>query len=133
MNKQPKWMTWAGWIIAGLLALMLTFSAVMKFQYPPDMKEGWEKVFEYPAALVTTIGIVELSCLVLYLYPRTAVLGAVLLTGYLGGAVATHARVEDIYFISPVVVGIFVWLALFLRDPRIRALLPYRSPIIDKP
>ncbi len=129
MNKQPKWMTWTGWIITGLLALLLTFSAVMKLQYPPDMKEGWEKVFEYPASLVTIIGIVELSCLVLYLYPRTAVLGAVLLTGYLGGAVATHARVEDIYFISPVVVGVFVWLALFLRDPRIRELLPYRGPL----
>jgi len=94
--KQNKAMTWAGWIIAGLLALLLTFSAVMKFQYGPEMKKGWEEEFEYPAALATTIGIVELSCLVLYLYPRTAVLGAVLLTGYLGGAVATHARVEDL-------------------------------------
>jgi len=126
-------MTWAGWIVAGLLALMLTFSAVMKFQYAPEMEKGWEDKFEYPAALATTIGVIELSCLVLYLYPRTATLGAVLLTGYLGGAVATHARVEDIFFISPVVVGIFVWLSLFLRDPRVRALLPYRSPMTDQP
>lgn len=133
MIKQNKAMTWAGWIVAGLLALMLTFSAVMKFQYAPEMEKGWEDKFEYPAALATTIGVIELSCLVLYLYPRTATLGAVLLTGYLGGAVATHARVEDIFFISPVVVGIFVWLSLFLRDPRVRALLPYRSPMTDQP
>jgi hypothetical protein len=69
--------------------------------------------------------VVELCCVLLYLIPQTAVLGAILLTGYLGGATATHVRVDEAYFM-PVVVGILVWLGLYLRDPRLRALVPWR-------
>jgi hypothetical protein len=128
MIKQSKALTWAGWIIAGLLALMLFFSATMKFVYPPLMAEDWVNKFGYPEKFALAIGVVELGCLVLYLIPRTAVLGAVLLTGYLGGAVATHVRINDV-FVPPIIVGIFVWLGLYLRDPRIRALLPFREPL----
>jgi hypothetical protein len=71
------------------------------------------------------IGILELSCVILYAIPQTAILGAVLLTGYLGGAIATHVRVHD-NFISPAIGGILVWLGVYLRDPRVRALLPIR-------
>ena len=82
--------------------------------------------FGYPEGVLIAIGITEVVCVVLYLLPQTAVLGAVMLTGYLGGAIATHVRVHD-NFISPVIVGVFVWLALYLRDPRVRALLPLRQ------
>ena len=75
---------------------------------------------------MTGLGILELACMIIFLIPRTAVLGAILLTAYLGGATATHVRIGD-PFIFPVVTGMFIWLAMFLRDARIRALIPLRS------
>jgi hypothetical protein len=132
MQRQTNALTWAGWIIAGLLGLLLTFSAVMKFVNPPGMSEQFVGKLGYPAHLALVLGIVELTCVVLYLIPQTAVLGAILLTGYLGGAIATHVRISD-NFVAPVIVGLFVWLALYLRDPRVRALLPLRSLPSDKP
>jgi hypothetical protein len=74
----------------------------------------------YPAGLGVAIGVIELVCLVAYLIPRTAIVGAILLTGFLGGATATQARVEDPWFAFPIVVGAMVWAALYLRDPRVR-------------
>ena len=76
---------------------------------------------------MTPIGIVELLCVVVYLIPRTSVLGAILMTGYFGGAVATHVRVSD-NFAIPLVLGVFVWVGLFLRDARLRELLPLEKP-----
>lgn len=128
MGTQPKWMTWTGWAITGLVGATLAFSAGMKFMNPPDMAQEFVGKFGYPAELTLPIGILEITCAVIYLIPRTSVLGAVLLTGYLGGATATHVRVEDPFF-APVIVGALVWLGLYLRDPRIRALLPLRSPL----
>jgi hypothetical protein len=83
----------------------------------------------YPASLSATLGILLLACLALYVFPRTAVLGAVLLTGYLGGAVTTHLRIGDDLFtlLFPVIVGALVWAGLFLREPRLRALVPLRD------
>jgi hypothetical protein len=81
----------------------------------------------YPARLLLAIGIVELTCTILYVIPRTSILGAILLTGYLGGATATQVRLEDPWFFFPVVVGVLVWLGLYLRDPRLRELIPLRS------
>ncbi|MDP1663238.1 MAG: DoxX family protein [Phycisphaerales bacterium] len=123
-SAQPKWMTIAGWIASVLPAAMLFFSASMKFAKPPAAMEGMAK-FGYPESLLNTLGVVEVACTIVYLFPRTAVLGAVLLTGYLGGATATHVRVGDAWFM-PVVLGVLVWLGLFLRDARVRALLPLR-------
>jgi hypothetical protein len=77
-------------------------------------------------SLLVPLGIVELACTILYIVPQTSVLGAILLTGYLGGATATHLRVEESW-IGPVLLGILVWLGLFLRDCRLRALLPLRK------
>lgn len=125
MNHQSKALTIAGWILTALLALMLLFSATMKFVNPPDMSKQFVEHLGYPAKLAVPIGVVEVLCLVVFLFPRTAVLGAILLTGYLGGATATHLRVGD-PFIAPVIVGMAVWLALFLRDPRIRSQIPIR-------
>jgi len=125
MAIQNKVMTWSGWIIAGLISAMLIFSAGMKFARPPEMIEQFTGKLGYPENTVVPIGVVEITCLLLFLIPQTAVLGAVLLTGYLGGAVATHVRVSD-PFVPPIIAGVLVWLSLFLRDPRVRALLPLR-------
>lgn len=81
---------------------------------------GWS------ADKMMAIGFVELACTAIYLIPRTAVLGAILLAAYMGGAVATHVRVGDVFFVQ-VLVGVFVWLGLWLREPRLKALLPLRS------
>ena len=102
-------------------------SAYMKFAQPPDVAKGFEHL-GWPMNLAIALGIVELSCTVLYVIPQTSVLGAILLTGYLGGAVATHVRVGDPIpnVVTPIVLGVLVWLGLFLRDARLRVLLPLR-------
>ena len=97
-------------------------SAVMKLAKPPMVVQGFVDL-GWPEKVALALGIVELGSTILYLIPRTAVLGAILLTGYLGGAIATHVRIEEA-FMTPVVLGILVWLGLFLRDPRVRALIP---------
>lgn len=121
----PKWMTWVGWIISILAVLMLLMSAVFKFIKAPEAVDGMEKL-GWDAGKLLTLGILESACALIYLFPRTAMLGAILLTAYLGGAVATHVRVSDA-FISPIVGGVLVWLGLWLREPRLRALTPLRS------
>ena len=120
-----KKMLWAGRIMSALPALMLFMSAGMKFAKPPEVLEGFVHL-GYPESLALALGIVELGCTIIYLIPNTSVLGAILLTGYLGGAVATHVRVEEAFFM-PIVLGILLWGGLFLRDPRIRALIPLKS------
>lgn len=126
MAKQHKALTVLGWILTALIFAMLAFSATMKFKAPPEVADMFTGKFGYPKETLTPIAVTEVACALLFLFPRTAMLGAVLLTGYLGGAVATHVRVDD-PFISPAVVGVGVWLALFLREPRVRALLPWVS------
>jgi uncharacterized membrane protein YphA (DoxX/SURF4 family) len=116
---------WAGRILTGLMALMLLFSAVMKLLQPEDVLKEFARL-GYPETLALAIGIVEIACAVLYVIPRTSILGAILLTGYLGGATATHVRIGDA-FLPPVIIGILIWLSLYLRDRRLRALVPLRS------
>lgn len=125
MTTQPKAMTWAGWILTVLVCALLTFSAVMKFQAPPEVTKEFVGRFGFPAETLFPIGVVEILCVVLYLIPQTSVLGAVLLTGYLGGATVTHVRVNDA-FVPPIIIGMLVWLGIYLREPRLRALLPFR-------
>src|SRR5215813_7921981 len=117
---------WTGRVITALTVAFLLFDAMVKVLNLPVAVEGTVKL-GYPATLVMFIGIVELICLGAYLYPRTAVLGAVLLTGYLGGATATQVRVEDPWFIFPVVVGVLVWAGLFLRSVRLRPFYPLKT------
>jgi hypothetical protein len=83
----------------------------------------------YPESVILGIGILELGCAVVYIIPRASVIGAILLTGYLGGAVATHVRIGDPSFkiIAPILFGAMIWGGLYLRDERLRALLPLRS------
>ncbi len=113
-----------GWIFTALPVLMLLMGVVMVFSKSPKVSEGFAH-YGYPAAIANPLAIVELVCAIIYLIPRTSVFGAILMTGYLGGAVATHLRVGEPFYI-PVVVGVLVWGGLFLRDPRLRALIPLR-------
>lgn len=121
----PKWMIWVGWILTIAAAGMFIMSGVMKFLKPPELIEGLQK-FGWDMKLVPALAIVELASTLLFMIPQTAVLGAVLLTGYLGGAIATHVRVEDQFFI-PIILGVVVWAALWLRESRLRSILPLRK------
>jgi hypothetical protein len=115
---------WAGFIMSALPVLMLLFSAAMKFANPPPVAEGF-KHLGLPETFALGLGILELACTLLYLIPRTSVLGAILLTGYLGGAILAHLRVGD-PFIGPVIFGVLLWGGLFVRDRRLRDLIPFR-------
>lgn len=133
MGTQSKTLTWIGRVMTCLIGLMMVSSAAMKLMNRPEVAEQLVGKFVYPEDLTLILGIVELSCVILYLIPQTAILGAVLLTGYLGGAIATHVRIHD-NFMGPAIGGILIWLAVYLRDPRVRALLPIRRPLVsDKP
>ena len=118
-------MVLAGRIISGFVALFLLFDGVARLVHFAPYVEGTVQ-FGYPAHLATPIGVVLTVCTLLYLVPRTAVLGAILLTGYLGGATASHVRVEDPFFAFAAVFGVLVWAGLYLREPRLRALIPLR-------
>lgn len=118
--------TWAGRIMTALAALFLLLDSVIKLLQLPPAVEGTTQL-GYPGHAILGIGLVELACLVLYVNPVTAVLGAVLLTGFLGGAVATHVRVGSPLFthmLFPIYVAVLVWGGLFLRDARLRTLFP---------
>ena len=116
---------WCGRILSGLVGAMMLMSAVMKLTGSPELTAGMAHL-GLPLDKLTTLAALELASVILYLIPNTAVLGAILLTGYLGGAVFAHLRVGD-SVLTAVLIGGFAWLALFLRDPRLRQLLPLRS------
>jgi hypothetical protein len=119
-------MIWAGRIMSGVVALFLLFDGVIKLIKLPIAVEGTTQL-GYPEHTVVGIGVVLLVCLIVYLIPRTALLGAILLTGYLGGAIATHVRVGSPLFshvLFPIYVALLVWGGVFLRCPRLRALIP---------
>ncbi len=116
---------WTGRGLSALATLALLGSATMKLTRNPDMLAQLGAA-GFPAEQVPTIGAVELACVVLYAVPRTSVLGAVLLTGYLGGAVCAHVRVGE-PFAAALVLGVLTWAGLYLREPRLRALLPLRG------
>ena len=120
---------WAGRIISGLPSLFLLLDGIAKLVKPAVVVEGTVKL-GYPETVIVPLGIVLLTCTILYVIPRTSVLGAILLTGYLGGAVATHVRVADPLFthvLFPVYLGVLIWGGLYLRDDRVRSLIPLRS------
>lgn len=120
-----KKMLWVGYLMSALPVLMLLFSASMKLLQLPAAMEGFAHL-GYPDYVALPLGIVELTCAILYVIPNTSVLGAILLTGYLGGATATHVRVGEPFF-AAVVLGMMVWGGLYLRDERLRTLIPLRS------
>ena len=121
---------WAGRIVSALPVLFLLMDGIMKLIKTAPVVEATVKL-GYPVTTIVPIGIVLLTCTVLYVIPRTSVLGAILLTGYLGGAVATHVRVSDPLFthvLFPVYLGVMIWLGLYLRDNLLRRIIPLRSP-----
>ena len=117
---------WAGRIISGLVVAFLLFDAIIKVVKLAPAVEGTARL-GYPVSVVLPLGIVLLVSTALYAMVRTSVLGAILLTGYLGGATATQVRVQDPWFLFPVLLGVLVWTGLFLRDDRLRALIPLRK------
>jgi hypothetical protein len=124
-----KKMLWTGRIMTALVVLFLLMDGVMKLFNPAPVVEGMTKL-GYPLSLTSVIGIVLLICVVLFAIPRTSILGAILLTGYLGGAVASQLRVGLPLFsnvLFPVYMGVLIWGGLSLRDQRLRALIPLRS------
>lgn len=123
------WSRIGGIVCTSAAALFLAFDTVLKVLRLDPAVEGTTSL-GYPADSVLWIGGIELVCLLLYLVPRTTVLGAVLITGYLGGAVASHVRIASpllTHTVFPVYVALFLWAGLYLREPRLRALAPRRS------
>ncbi len=123
-SPTKNWTT-IGWILGVIPSLLLFVSGVMKFIQPAGFEEGLTHMGWRPEQMYA-IGAVEILCVLIFLFPKTAVLGAILLTGYMGGAIATHVRVGDIVIVQ-VLIGMVFWLSLWLRDPRIRQLIPFRT------
>ena len=126
-NPQPtsKAKMWTGYVLSALPSLMLLMSSTMKLSHNPKIVEGFTTL-GFAEGLLTKLGIVELLCVVAYLVPATSVIGAVLVTGYLGGAIVTELRVGHA-IVMPLLLGILAWGGLYFRDERIRALIPLRQ------
>jgi hypothetical protein len=126
--SRSKTLIWAGWISTGLTVLFMLFDGISKLAMEHHVVEATTKI-GYPQEVIRPLGIVLLVSTILYAIPRTAVFGAILLTGYLGGAVASKVRMEDPIFSSilfGVYFGILAWVGLYLRDERLRSLIPLR-------
>ena len=123
----PKKILWTGRVLSALSALFLLFDGAMKLVKPRPVVEATSRL-GFPEGALTGIGLVLLAGTILYLIPRAAVLGAILLTGYLGGAVAIQVRAGSGVFetLFPAIVGALVWGGLFFQDVRLRALIPLR-------
>jgi hypothetical protein len=122
-------MSITGWILSGLMILFLLFDSISKIALEQHVVQATTEI-GYPLAAIRPLGIICLICTALYAVPRTAVLGAILLTGYLGGAIASKVRIEDPLFSSVlfgVYFGLLIWGGLYLRDERLRSLVPLRQ------
>jgi hypothetical protein len=120
---------WSGRALSGIAVLFLTFDSLGKLLRVQPVVEGTAQL-GYPASVIFGLGVTLLSCVVVYLIPRTSFLGAVLLTGYLGGAVASQVRIESPLFthvLFPTYIAALIWGGLMLRDPRVRAFIPWRQ------
>lgn len=119
---------WAGWIITILVVLFLAFDGITKVIKDPHVLSAMADLV-FPVSTIVAIGAVLLVCTLLYAIPQTSVLGAILLTAHLGGAVAVQVRVGHPLFQSffPIIFGVLVWLGIYLREPRLRALVPFRT------
>jgi hypothetical protein len=115
---------WAGAVISVLASLVFLLSASLKLRGGPDLDKGFEHL-GLPLSMRVPLSILELSCVAIYLIPPTSVLGSVLLTGYLGGAICTHWRVGDPFYIH-MALGLLIWLGVYLREDRLKDVLPLR-------
>jgi hypothetical protein len=123
---RSNWMRWIGWGMTGLMIAFLLFDGVSKLALESHVVEATTQI-GYPLSIIRPLGIICLACTILYAIPRTSVLGAILLTAYLGGAVASKVRIEDPLFSSVlfgVYFGLLIWGGLYLRDEQLRALIP---------
>jgi hypothetical protein len=126
MNETKPWMMWTGRVLSAIPVLMMVFSGSLKLSHNPGVVQGFGQ-FGVPESLITPIGLVEVACAAIYLLPQTAVLGAILVAGYFGGAMITHIRIgQAAVAAAPFLLGAFAWAGLWLREPRLRALLPLR-------
>ena len=116
---------WSGYVLSAIPSLMILFGSVLKFMRVPSVIEGFQRS-GMPERLILTVALTELTCVVVHLIPKTSVLGAILMTGLLGGATITSLRIGDPTFPMPVIFGMMAWGGLFLRDTRLRALIPLR-------
>jgi hypothetical protein len=124
----PRAMLWAGWVLSGIFILFMIFDVTIKLIRLPVVAETMGQL-GWPPAMGFVIGVIEAIILVLYVVPRTSVLGAVLMTAVLGGAVATHLRIGSPLFshvLFGVYLGLFAWGGLWLRDGRLQRLFPLR-------
>ena len=123
--SKSKGSIWAGRILSALPVLLMVFGGTFGLLKPEALQSGFTK-YGYPAQILAPICVAEILCALVYAVPRTSMFGAILLTAYMGGATATHVRVGEAFFM-PVVVAAVAWLGLWLRDERLRALVPWRS------
>lgn len=124
MDFRTGGVVWAGRAISALTALVFVISASMKLKGGAEVMQGMAHL-GLPESLIVPLAILEISCVALYLVPATSVLGAILLTGYMGGAICTHVRVGDPVFLQ-IALGALVWLGLYLREKRLRGLIPLK-------
>ena len=115
---------WVGRVISILVSLLFAMSALMKLKGGPEVIQGMAHL-GLPESLIVPLAILDILCVVIYAIPATSVLGAILLTGYIGGAICTHLRVGDPFFMQ-IAIGIFIWLGLYLRENRLKELIPLR-------
>jgi hypothetical protein len=118
---------WTGRVLSALPILALGMSGAMKLSHAPDFVQKWTDNFGFRESSLTPIGLLELLVMITYAVPRTRVFGAILVTGYLGGATTAHVRIGE-PFVIPVLLGIFAWLGVWLTEPRLQALTPVRAP-----
>lgn len=125
----PRWMLWTGWTLSALVVLQLLASAWFRATHHAAAVAEIVTGYGFPESAIVPIILAECVLVLLYLVPRTSVLAAIVMTGYLGGAVAAHLRVADTARVAiPLLVGILAWGGLYLRDRRIRQLVPFRRP-----
>ena len=129
-QKISKSTLWTGRVMTAIPGLMILFGSILKMMKHPSVIEGFAHA-GLPARLIVPVGLIELTCVVVYLIPRTAVLGALLMTGLLGGATISGLRIGDPTFPVLLILGMMAWGGLFLRDPRLRSLIPLRAPQSD--
>jgi hypothetical protein len=128
MKADLKWMAWIGWGMSGLMIAFMLFDSLSKLALERHVVEATTQI-GYPLDVIRPLGAIGLACTLLYAIPRTAILGAILLTAYLGGAIASKVRIEDPLFSSVlfgVYFGVLVWGGLYLRDQQLRSLFPLR-------
>ena len=124
MAEKVGKVVWTGRVISWLVSAAFLMSAVGKFVGGEQLTQGMAHL-GLPDRMVKPLALLELSCVVIYLIPKTAVLGAILLAGYMGGAICTHWRVDDLFLVQ-IGLGVLAWLGVYLREPRLRAVLPFR-------